>query len=94
MKKASFWSITRLEEPLSPVHHTQYSPDLAPSDFHMFGPLKEAMERKKFRSEEEVRRAVHGWLCGLQKEFFSKGIFAVCKRWRTCIEHGGDYFEN
>lgn len=73
--------------------HPPYSPDLAPSDFHMFGPLKEAMGGKRFRSEEEVRHAVHGWLCGQPKDFFSKGIYALCKRWRTCIERGGDYFE-
>jgi len=29
--------------------HPPYSPDLAPSDFHKFGPLKEAMGGKKFR---------------------------------------------
>jgi len=73
--------------------HPPYSPDLAPSDFHMFGPLKEAMGGKKFRSDEEVRHVVHEWLRGLPKEFFSKGIYALCKRWRTCIECGGDYVE-
>jgi len=40
----------------------------------MFGPLKEAMGGKKFRSDEEVRHAVHEWLRGLPKEIFSKGI--------------------
>ena len=59
----------------------------------MFGPLKEAMGGKKFRSDEEVRHAVHEWLRGLPKEFFSKGIHALCKRWMTCIERGGDYVE-
>ena len=62
-------------------------------DFHTFGPLKEAMGRKKFHSDEEVRHAVHEWLRGLPKEFFSKGIYALCKCWRTCIERGGDYVE-
>ena len=52
--------------------HPPYSPDLAPSDFHMFGPLKEAMVGKKFRSDEEVRHAVHEWLRGLPKVFFLK----------------------
>jgi len=70
-----------------------YSPDLAPSDFHMFGPLKEAMGGKKFHSFEEVCHAVHEWLRRLPKEFFSKGIYALCKSWRTCIERGGDYVE-
>jgi len=59
----------------------------------MFGPLKEAMGGKKFRSDEEVRHTVHEWLLGLPKEFFSKGIYALCKHWRTCIQHGGDYVE-
>jgi len=56
----------------------------------MFGPLKEAMGGKKFHSDEEVRHAVHEWLRGLPKKFFSKGIYALCKRWRTCIELGGE----
>ena len=59
----------------------------------MFGPLKEAMGGKKFRSDEEVRLAVHEWLRGPPKDFFSKGIYALCKRWRIFIECGGDYVE-
>ena len=39
--------------------HPLYSPELAPSDFHVFGPLKEAMEGKSFRFDEEVQQAVH-----------------------------------
>ena len=73
--------------------HPPYSPDLAPSDFHMFGPPKEAMGGKNFRSDEEVRHSVNEWLRGLPKEFFSKGIYAICKSWRTYIERDGDYVE-
>jgi len=73
--------------------HPLYSPDLAPSDFHMFETLKEAMGGKKFRSDEEVCHAVHEWLHRLTKEFFPKGIYALCKRWTTCIERGGDCVE-
>ena len=54
------------------LHNPPYSPDLAPSDFHILGPLKEAMGGKKFRSDEEVRHAVHEWLRGLPKDFFLK----------------------
>ncbi|XP_023718250.1 uncharacterized protein LOC111870309 [Cryptotermes secundus] len=39
--------------------HLPYSPDLTPSDYHMFGPLKEVMGGKRFRSDEEVQQAVH-----------------------------------
>ena len=50
--------------------HPPYSPDLAPSDFHVFGPLKEAMGSKSFRSDEEVQQAVHEWLRSQPKDFF------------------------
>jgi histone-lysine N-methyltransferase SETMAR len=31
-----------------------YSPDLAPSDFHLFGPLKNYPGGKRFADDEEV----------------------------------------
>jgi len=51
--------------------HPPYSPDLAPSDFHVFRPLKEAMGGKSFRSDEEVQQAVHEWLHSQPKGIFS-----------------------
>ena len=69
---------------------TLYLPDLAPSDFHVFGPLKEAMGGMSFRSDEEVQQAVHEWLHSQPKDFFSRGIHAIPKRWNTCIECNGD----
>jgi len=66
--------------------HPPYSPYLDPSDFHIFGPLKSAMGGKSFRSDEEVQQAVHEWLRSQPKEFFSRGIHALAKRWNTCME--------
>ena len=50
--------------------HPPYLPDLAPSDFQVFGPLKGAMGGKSFRSDEEVQQAVHEWLHSQPKAFF------------------------
>ena len=50
--------------------HPPYSPDLAPTDVHVFGSLKEAMGGKSFRSDEEVQLAVHEWLRSQPKYFF------------------------
>jgi hypothetical protein len=50
--------------------HPPYSPDLVPSDFHVFGLLKQAMGGKSFRSDKEVQQAVHKWLRSQPKEFF------------------------
>jgi hypothetical protein len=41
-----------------------------PSDFHVFGPLKQAMGGRSFRSDEEVQQAVHEWLRSQPKDFF------------------------
>ena len=50
--------------------HPTYLPDLAPSDFHVFGQLKAVMGGKSFRSDEEVQQAVHEWLRSQPKDFF------------------------
>jgi histone-lysine N-methyltransferase SETMAR len=70
--------------------HLPYSPDLAPSDFRVFGPLKEAMGGKSFRSDEEVQQAGHEWLHSQPKYFFSRDTHALPKRWNTCMERNGD----
>jgi hypothetical protein len=42
-----------------------YSPDLALRDFHLFPKLKEFLGGRRFKSDEEVKDAVKGWLNGL-----------------------------
>ena len=39
--------------------HPPYSPDLAPSDYHLFGPLKKALRGRRFTSDQELKEAVH-----------------------------------
>jgi hypothetical protein len=59
----------------TPIHihfevldHPAYSPDLAPSDYNLFGPLKDALRDRRFTSDEEVEEVVHEWLTeGIQK---------------------------
>ena len=50
--------------------HPPYSPDLAPSDYHLFGPLKEALRGHQFTSDQELKEAVHAWLATQPKTFF------------------------
>jgi hypothetical protein len=42
----------------------------APSDYHIFGPLKEAMGGMKFRSDVEIQQSVDEWLRRQPQEFF------------------------
>ncbi|GBM97303.1 hypothetical protein AVEN_181155-1 [Araneus ventricosus] len=45
-----------------------YSPDLAPSDFHLFLKLKKFLGGERFRSDEELENAVTTWLNELAEE--------------------------
>src|SRR6266496_2694956 len=46
--------------------HPAYSPDLAPSDFHLFDPLKDYLRGQKFNDDESVK----AWIRYCSPEFF------------------------
>ncbi|GBO03675.1 hypothetical protein AVEN_162518-1, partial [Araneus ventricosus] len=46
----------------SSFRSSTYSPDLAPSDFHLFLKLKEFLGGKRFGSDDELEKAVTTWL--------------------------------
>jgi hypothetical protein len=75
------------------MEHPAYSPDLAPSDFHLFGPLKEALRGRRFPCDDDVKAAVHQWLRAQPKTFFADGIKKLVGRWEKCIAKQGDYIE-
>jgi histone-lysine N-methyltransferase SETMAR len=54
--------------------HPAHSPDLAPSDFHLFLHLKEHLAGQKFHEDEEVKIEVTAWLCAQAAEFCDIGI--------------------
>jgi hypothetical protein len=60
-------------EILEPPH----SPDLAPSDFHLFGKLKEHLSGKHFASDQEVENKTRNWLTNLDANFYAEGILKL-----------------
>jgi len=59
------------------MEHPAYSLDLAPSDFHLFGPLKNVLQGRRFScddDDDDVKAAVHQWLCAQPKTFVADGI--------------------
>jgi histone-lysine N-methyltransferase SETMAR len=73
------------------LEHTPYSPDLAPSDFHLFGRLKKHFGGKCFGDDEEAETEVQKWLRQQSKDFCSAGFVALVKRWDKCNNVGGGY---
>ncbi|UYV63276.1 hypothetical protein LAZ67_2003632 [Cordylochernes scorpioides] len=56
------------------VSHPPYSPDVAPSDFHLFLELKKNLGGTQFQDDYELEEAVLGFLRGQAAEFFDSGL--------------------
>jgi histone-lysine N-methyltransferase SETMAR len=74
------------------LKHPTYSPDLAPSDFHLFGPMKEHLPGQKF-VDDMVMEAVQSWLKATPKSFFLEGIQKLVEKWTKCVVNQEDYVE-
>ena len=75
------------------LKHPPYSPNMAPSDFHLFGPMKEHLWGQKFADDNDVMQAVQSWLKAMPKSFFLEGIRKFMDRWTKCVAKQGDYVE-
>ncbi|KAK3096862.1 hypothetical protein FSP39_004084 [Pinctada imbricata] len=62
------------------IEHLPYSPDLAPSDFHLLPKLKATISGTHFQSDDDVILAVDGFLTIQDDEFSKSGIEA--HRWQ------------
>ncbi|UYV70214.1 hypothetical protein LAZ67_7002216 [Cordylochernes scorpioides] len=72
---------------LKPVlEHPAYSPDLASSDYFLFGLLKKELKGKRFDSDEDVQKVVQDFFHTLPKSAYKEGIYKLPERWRRCIE--------
>jgi histone-lysine N-methyltransferase SETMAR len=74
--------------------HPPYSPDLAPSDFHLFGSLKNALRGTRFEDDDSVIEAVMKWLRRWEKSWYRQRIHALVPGWRKAVQIDGDYVEN
>ena len=73
--------------------HPPYSPDLAPSDYHLFLNLKKHLHGKRFIDDYELTTTIEGWLKDQDVNFYRQGIADLPKRWNKCIDSEGDYVE-
>jgi hypothetical protein len=55
-------------------------PDRAPSDFYLFGPLKNHRSAEHFPDDEAVEREVTAWFRQQPKEFYAAGFQGLVKR--------------
>jgi hypothetical protein len=56
------------------LSHPAYSPNFAPSDYHILGPLKDMLHGCQFANDEEVKDMVYVWLHAQPKTFYADDI--------------------
>ena len=75
------------------VPHPPYSPDLAPSDYWLFGPLKQHLRGRRYDTIQEVGQVVHRWLRERLEGWFADGILRLSDRYQRCVQIRGDFVE-
>jgi histone-lysine N-methyltransferase SETMAR len=72
-------------------NHPPYSPELAPSDFHVFLHLKTFLGGRRFRSDEI--KEVNMWFASQMASFYDAGIQKLVPHYDKCLNNGGKYVE-
>jgi len=75
------------------LRHPSYSPEMTPTDFHLFPKLKKFTQECKFTNVEDIICVKNGWLEKKDQQFFYNGTRALEKRRTKCILVAGDYVQ-
>ncbi|CAO4381712.1 unnamed protein product [Caenorhabditis nigoni] len=71
--------------------HPPYSPDLAPSDYWLFGDMTRAFKGRSFNSRGAVEAALKQYFASRPAGFYRNGIHKLRKRWRHVVDNDGQY---
>ncbi|KAG5321397.1 MOS1T transposase, partial [Pseudoatta argentina] len=72
--------------------HPLYSPDIAPSDFHLFRSMAHGLADRRFHSYEEAQKWIDSWIASKDMSFFRRRIHVLPERWSKVVESDGKYF--
>ncbi len=73
--------------------HLAYSPDMAPSNYHLFLRLKGWLGSQKFTNNDDLQHGVTTYLKNLDAEFFHAGMEKLVARYDKCLNVNGNYVE-
>ncbi|KAJ4429271.1 hypothetical protein ANN_26274 [Periplaneta americana] len=74
--------------------HPPYSPDLAPSDFHVSLHLKKFLcSGERFGNDVELKTSVTRWFHSQAAEFYDRGIQKLIPQYDKCLNSDGGYVE-
>ena len=71
--------------------HPPYSPDLAPSDYHLFRSLQNSLNGKSFADQTAVKTYLDRFFASKPQTFYESGIMKLLERWQEVINKNGEY---
>lgn len=72
--------------------HPPYSPDLAPSDYYLFSPLKRFLRGKQFSERSQLEASCQQFFYSKSASWYRDGIEKLPTLWQQCISANGSYF--
>ena len=73
--------------------HPPYSPDIAPTDYHLFCSMTHSLADQHFHSYKETKSWVDSWIASKDLGFFQRGIRILRERWEKVVTSEGQYFQ-
>jgi [histone H3]-lysine36 N-dimethyltransferase SETMAR len=73
------------------IPHPLYSPDLAPTDYHLFRSLANHPREKKFDDDHHLKMGIANFFSQKSKDFYECGILSLSERWGQVIDTIGAY---
>ncbi|CAK9833791.1 Histone-lysine N-methyltransferase SETMAR [Anthophora retusa] len=72
--------------------HPPYSPDISPSDYHLFLALDNHMRNRRVSNKVEIGAEVGRFFNSKDTTFYKSGIYKLVSRWKRIVDCEGDYF--
>jgi len=71
--------------------HPAYSPDISPTDYHLFRHLSNYLHEKNFVSSEHLFSDISSYFNSLPPKFFEEGIRHLPNKWKEVVSNNGTY---
>lgn len=71
--------------------HPPYSPDFAPSDYHLFRSLQNSLYGKTFMNDDDLNSFLVPFFADKDQTFYEHGIMKLRERWQKVIGQNGKY---